>query len=357
MPQGTYFLVNDTRYDNHHGGLRVVGNLHAAMARRGWTCVGSLPSSSTVRGLRRRRHELAAARMILINGEGSLHHDSRDALRLLEIAKVLLQTHPVVLLNALFQQNDPAQWAPALKRFAAVYARDARSQSELHQLGVDAGNVPDLTFYEYQQQPTGERTRLLCTDSVSRDWTRGALRRCERDPEMDFQTLLTGQLRFKRGPRDWPRAVKYRLYPRLARLGLPIPASHRALLYAQPDSDQFLKRFSASRAVCAARYHAVCFALQQAIPFIAVASNSYKSEALIEEVGLSLQSYLLPPLAFEQIKERLARVSAGYRADEQKIRQFNRRARERIDAMFDAIAFIGCASSRVIAAGGRGSSR
>ena len=35
MKRRTYFLVNDTRYDNHHGCLTVVQNLHEAMEKKG----------------------------------------------------------------------------------------------------------------------------------------------------------------------------------------------------------------------------------------------------------------------------------------------------------------------------------
>lgn len=340
MKPSTYFLVNDTRYDNHHGGLTVVRNLHLGLARRGWTCTGSLPVSATAGQLRRHRRELAAAQLIVVNGEGSLHHDGRNAGRLYDVCAALLEeARPIALINAVWQDNDPARWKPLLERLAAISVRDRRSQDQLRAMGVAAECAPDLTFYDYPRFTAPPRARYGCTDSVLKSWTEKVLRLCAQDREIEFLTLFAKELRYRRGFRDWDKAVKYRLYPRLwTAFGLPVPPRYRSLPFADAETAAFLGRLASCRAVCVARYHALCFALQQNVPFVAVASNSHKSEALLEEVGLPLDRYLIGPDEFDRLKERLEQAVRDYPAVQTTVAEFNRRAKERLEQLFDRLA-------------------
>lgn len=339
MPASAYFLVNDTRFDNHHGGLTVVKNLQLGLERRGWTCTGSLPVSATARQLPRHRPQIEAARLVVINGEGSLHHDSRNAGRLFEICAELQPVRPLALVNALWQDNDLARWKPLLARFVAVYARDRRSQAQLQAGGIDADYAPDLTFYEYPRFTGQPRARFGCTDSVLKSWTAQVLQLCQADEDFTYLPLFTGQLQFRRGARDWEKALKYAVYPWLSRIcEVPVPPRYRALDCAIGETEAFLCRLASCRAVCAARYHALCFALQQNIPFVAVTSNSHKSEALLEEVGLPRENCLIGPNETEDLKARLEAAVAGHPAVAGQIEEFNRRARQLLDGMFDRIA-------------------
>lgn len=339
MKPRAYFLVNDTRYDNHHGGLTVVKNLHLGMARRGWTCVGSLPVSSSVRQLKRHRRQINAAQRIIVNGEGSLHHDSRNTGRLFDICSALQQTHPVALINAVWQDNDATLWEPLLARLTAVYARDRRSQNQLQALGIDADYAPDLTFYDYPTFTPPARSGFCCTDSVLKSWTEQVLRLCAQDPEIGFLPLFTGEMRHVRGLRDWNKVIKYSVYPGLWKtFGVPVPPRYRSLPQAIPDTHAFLEKLASFRAVCAARYHALCFVLQQNVPFIAVASNSHKSESLLEEVGLPTGAGFIGQAEIGCVKERLAQAVRDHPAVEEKVAAFNRSAKQRIDGMFDRIA-------------------
>ena len=332
----TYFLVNDTRYHNHHGCLTVIRNLHLGMQRRGWTCVGSLPVSASVRQLGRYRRQLREARLVVVNGEGTLHHDRRGAQRLLAVCEELQKHHPVVLVNALWQDNDAARWQSVLDGFTSITTRDRRSQAQLRALGVDAHYAPDLTFYDYPKATVTHRSKFGCTDSVLNRWTTAALEQCAQDDDMRFCPVYTGDLRYSRGPRDWGRKVKYRLYPWLGRqFGLKIPPRYRSLEYAERDTGVFLETLAACSAVCVARYHVLCFAVQQQVPFIAVASNSHKSEALVEELGLPLEQYVVAPADFTGIKVRLAQAADDYPQYKEAIATFNREAKAQIDAMFD----------------------
>ena len=338
-PAQTYFLVNDTRYDNHFGGLTVIKNLQAGMSTRGWHCCGSLPVSSSSRHLPAHRNAIRTARRIIINGEGSLHHNSRNTRRLLEICKNLRQTHPLILVNAVWQDNDPAEWLPLLRDFKAVYARDRRSRKQLQEIGIAAQYAPDLTFYDYPTLPAQPRADYLCTDSVNPVWTRAALAACRRDEQLTFITLFTASLRYRRGPKDWHKILKYRLYPLLQQnLKIPVPPRYQSLPYAVDELNALLQKIAACRAVCTARYHALCFALQQETPFVAVASNSHKSEALLEEIGIPPKLFMLAGNDIDELKTKLMQAEDAYPGIQPAIQRFKQSAKQKINSMFDQIA-------------------
>jgi hypothetical protein len=331
-----YFLVNDTRYDNHHGGLMVVGNLHQAMLKRGWRCSGSLPVSSPAGQLAKRN--LQQTRLVIVNGEGSLHHDNRNANRLLEICRELQKTHPVVLLNTIWQENDPGRWLPVLQDFAGIYTRDRRSQKELAGLGIRAGYAPDLTFYDYPEFSNETRGKFGCTDSVLYSWTERALELCSKSDGIDFVTLFTGELKYTRGPKDWGRQLKYQLYPWVwEKMHLRVPPRYRSLQFAISDTGEFLQRLSSYRALCVARYHALCFAIQQKIPFLAVPSNSHKSEALLEEAGLPLDIFLFKDDDIAALEQKLREAADIFPEFEETIDAFRKTAKQKINTMFDTI--------------------
>lgn len=338
MRRKTYFLVNDTRYDNHHGCLTVIRNLHAAMLARGWRCTGSLPVSSSVTGLTRCRNQLKRADLILVNGEGSLHHDSRNAKRLFAICERLVTSHPVCLMNSVWQKNDPERWRPLVNRLQSVFVRDRRSQQELSKIVESVGYAPDLTFYDYPKFEKQQSGGYLLTDSVLSSLTENLLQLADSDQEIDFVTLFTDHLIYTRGLKDWPKRVKYRVNPFFWRtLRINVPPRYKALKFAYARTEDLLGRFASSRGVCVARYHALCFVLQQQIPFVAIRSNSHKSESLLEEAGLPLGSFLISPDDIVRTKERLAKNVESFSEFLPQIRHYNKQARRQIDEMFDAV--------------------
>lgn len=338
MRRKTYFLINDTRYDNHHGCLAVIRNLHAAMHARGWQCAGSLPVSSSAGKLVRCLAELKAADLILVNGEGSLHHDSRNAMRLFDICELLASTHPVVLLNSVWQENNPEKWQPLVNQMHSVFVRDRLSQRELSKIVENVGYAPDLTFYDYPKLKKQRDGGYLYTDSVINPLTKKLQRLAAKDPEIDFVTLFTDRLIHTRGMRDWAKRIKYRVNPMLwGTFHINVPTRYKSLKFALANTDDLLARFVSSRGVCVARYHALCFAIQQQVPFVAIRSNSHKSESLLEDVGLPLDRFLVASDDIMQIKERLEDIARGFSDFAPRINRFNEHARHQINLMFDAV--------------------
>lgn len=78
---------------------------------------------------------LDKADLVIVNGEGSFHHNRRNDLA--DISK----RYPSVLINTVFDDNDVD-----LSNFLYIAARESMSASQIINKGVTAEVVPDITF-------------------------------------------------------------------------------------------------------------------------------------------------------------------------------------------------------------------
>lgn len=334
-----YYLLNDTRYENHHGCLTVVDNLINAMQQRGATLVGSLPVGRGVEQLRQDA-SLASAELVIINGEGTLHHNTGSSQKLMASARYALEQHkPVVLLNALWQDNAPEQWRDVLEQLSAIYCRDRRSQQQLIDAGFSARYAPDLTFFSDYPAPQPGGEKIGITDSVHHQLSRQLMQAQSTLPQAQFLPLLLNNQPFQLAE-PLGRRIKRWLYPRLHRsVGLPVRPYYRCLAWGSPDTAHYMTELRQCRAVLTARYHCLCFCLQQGIPWLALSSNSHKVEALLEEIGLPAEQLLLAELPADpaQLNNALDNAMAVLAEHQQQITDFNQQAKERIAQMFDHI--------------------
>ena len=160
---------------------------------------------------------LESCDLVVVNGEGCLHHGRR--MDLLELA----DHFPSALVNAVYQ-DMPRN--PHLQRFKYVAARESYSAFEMaKQRDKPICVVPDLLFAAPLEKGDGSAGTVI-TDSVN----------------------------------------------------------HGGGIGAQPANLQQI--LNAERLV-AGRFHAVCAAMLCGIPFTAYGTNSWKTEALLSDAGLS----------------------------------------------------------------------
>lgn len=313
------------------------------MFKLGWHCCGSLPVSASPSSLKSRKKQIEQADLVIVNGEGSLHHNSRNATYLKHILSQLIDHKPIALINALWQENDPETWSDILPRLKAVFVRDKQSQQEISNY-VEAQFAPDLTFYHYpnmqhlQRAENASGARFAITDSVKNDWTNLALAYIREQRDTDLLTLFTGEIAYSRGWKDRFKKLKYQLYPTLAKnTPLKVPPRYRAIAFAKRDTHDFLKQMVSYQAVGIARYHALCFAIQQETPFVAIASNSHKSEALIREIGLPEAVFMMSASELKDMPIKLQAAINAYPEYRSLIRAYKKQATQQITHMFSVI--------------------
>ena len=339
---GTYWIVNDTRYDNHHGCLTVIRNLENAMRTRGWSCGGALPVGAKPSDINRYLGARRSPDLVIVNGEGSLHDEGRNCRRLLAVCHELQKKYPVVLVNALWENVTDPLAGKVLRGFRSVYTRDRQSQQEIVDLDVDAGCAPDLTFLSY---PSFNRDsfegsgRYLCTDSVVRSWSDSAYQYCSASDELDYLTMFTPTVTHKRGISGYVKSAKNVIYPRLySKTSLRVPPKYRALTsMAFDDTYDLLVKMQEYDAICVARFHALCFAIQQGIPFLVADTNSRKSISLLAELGMPEDRFTIARTEIADLPERLEFVSSAYNSFRSSNEIFCVKAAESINSMFDQI--------------------
>jgi hypothetical protein len=269
------FLVNDTYLDNRHFGCEMV----SATFREQFARTGLELTGSATKHLDPARHaaKLDAADLVVINGEGTLHHNrSRN---LLELAA----RYPSVLVNAVFEDN--AETAHLLKDFRLIACRESLSARYVGSLGFPAEVCPDVIFasaFIRAFSPEPPQHDLGLTDSVR--WRRSRL----------------GPIRLKR------------------KFGFP----------AECGIVDYLKTFTSYRRLCIGRFHGVALASMLGIPFSSWESNTWKTRGLMRDMGAE-------HLHFTTQQEAIAHVPRDF---PESIRQFAAAAPGRIEALFDRIA-------------------
>jgi hypothetical protein len=213
-------LVNDTSMHNAHFGTQLVGQtFREQLSRVGCDLIGAI-------GLDAAGHRdlLERADLVIINGEGSIHHGRN--LPILELA----EHYPCVLVNCVWQDNPPL---PALHAMKLVTVRESLSGARLDEQGVPYRIVPDVSFASMllrAHQRQGPTEDIGLTDNVrARD---------------------SGFSPFTDNPHRYLREMG-----RFARL-------------------------------CVGRFHAAVAASVLGIPFSTWPSNTHKTEGMMHDMGV-----------------------------------------------------------------------
>lgn len=238
--------------------------------------------------------ECLAAGLVLINGEGALHHGRPAVADVVELAK-LRGAKPTVLLNTSWFDNPP-ELARALAAFAIVSARESASAARIAADGPPLRVVPDLAIRHALR--SGLRWRgggpVMVSDSTKPPLTR-RLRALARQRHWDYLPALA----FPETPRPGAKSRKIRRRAKLARVLGPlgrflVSPRYHAHAAGTARTDDYLARLAASGGVITGRFHTVCFALAMRVPFLAVGSNTPKIEAILSDAGLDPAKRVVP---------------------------------------------------------------
>lgn len=213
-------LVNDTSMFNAHFGTQLVGQtFREQLARLGCELIGAVGQRFGD------CHALfSRADLLVINGEGSIHHGRN--LHLVELAK----RYPCVLINCVWEEN-PAHEALGLMKTITV--RESYSAALLESQGFRCRIVPDVSFASMllrAHQRPGPTADLGYTDNV-------------RDRESGFTPFA-------------------------------------------PTPHAYLNELSRYRRLCIGRFHAAVAASVLRIPFSTWPSNTFKIEGMMQDMGV-----------------------------------------------------------------------
>ncbi|MGL6315388.1 hypothetical protein [Vibrio sp. WXL103] len=217
-------FVNDTSTFNNHFGCQLVGQtIREQISRVGMEITLTL-------GLKFKltdeiHNALSQADLVIINGEGCVHHGRNK--HLLDLAK----RYKCVLINCVYEKNP--EWEE-LNYFKYVSARESYSAREILKVRAQCDVVPDVIFassYLNSFLVPKPNLDIGFTDNVT-------------DTSVGF------------GPK-----------PKLIR-------------------DYFVE-LSKYKRLCIGRFHAVISAIVMEKPFSSWDSNTFKTRAMMEDIGIS----------------------------------------------------------------------
>jgi len=187
--------------------------------------------------------------LFIMNGEGSMHHDSIGfAKKMTEIKEAIEQGKRVVLANTVWQDNPP-EAAEILRRCERITVREVRSQAALRAIGVDSDVAIDQSFYDPvdEQECVPElRGKVILTDFFSREFNS-----------------------FVKVTAKWTQ-------------------THHYVQMHELSWSDMVKLLRSARVLLTGRHHAVYAACRARTPFLTMRGNTHKIEGLLESAGVNI---------------------------------------------------------------------
>lgn len=312
-------IMNDTGGGTHFGCDRVMRVIESNLARRGVV----VTAKSRVRNKwwedKVFLKAAEAADIIVINGEGTCHHARPHGEHLLRIVEHPVGADkPVVLINAMYQEN-PKEWGRYLAKFALIAARDSWSAAAMKEAGArEVIVLPDLSMSEgfHAEADRVVRTTLTVGESVLPEVSEQLIALADSRSDAVLLPLVT-VLKGLKLKYPWPLRQLRKLYVH-AHKGLFI-LKHRGVQFSK-DEAEFSSRLVRSYLHVSGRFHAICIAITTKTPFLAITSNSWKIQALLEDLGIdksrivdvaSLPELLAKPKAFAFSADELRNFEAA----------------------------------------------
>jgi hypothetical protein len=271
------FLLNDTYLQQRHFGCELVSStFREQFARVGLEMIGSAPKLYSAT---KYAEKMQAADLIVLNAEGSIHHNRNS--HLLEVAA----KYPAVMVNGVFEDNEGI--APLLKNFLFISCRESLSASYIRDLGFQSAVTPDVIF-----------------SSI-------ALRSYTKDPAPKELGLT-----------DSVKSNKIRVGP--------FTRKREYGFTAERSFVDYFEELTSYRRLCIGRFHGVVAASVLGIPFSSWESNTWKIRGLMKDMNAEHLHFASQDEAVRHVPQVMP-ISVAEFAEEAVIR---------IDAMFDQIAEI-----------------
>ncbi len=284
-------ILNDTSFENHHGCELVMKNIHHLLKKNNIEVIGTNPTDVDWFNNKHFVKKISKVDIVIVNGEGTLHHAQPRAKNLITIGKYVKEIFriPIVLINTTYQDNGD-YFAEYIKYFDLIYVRDKLSQIELSVYNISSKVVPDLTYYNtYNQNKENSKNRIGLTDSVDTKLSEKLYNYSTQSALYSYlPTLTNSQIRA-----DLQSIIRYyKFYTKklmiflLFRLGYKL--SHQSIksLFYINNYKEYIREISGLKLIITGRYHALCFAIQTLTPFVTIKSDYHKYEGMLNDIGI-----------------------------------------------------------------------
>ncbi len=310
-------LLNDTTSARHAGCELVMGNTLAQCRLAGIDIVESISfkETETFQSRLTRHHD---ANIVLINGEGTMHHDRPAALQLGRAARKAKQNGlSVVLFNTVWEGNQ--QLDEFLPSFDLIFCRESLSTQAIIDAGFHAETVPDMVFATPRpaRVEESERSGIAVIDSVS-----GSLSK-----RLAFFSIKKGYRFLPISQTRYDQFSRKRILNRILTWRGGAPLFHW--------EDDLPKRLSTLDHVISGRFHGTCLSFLAGTPAASIASNSHKTRGLYKDIGLDPET--IHPADKRFCMDTLKKQILQQKDRRDQIELYVQNAPNRIQTMFESI--------------------
>ena len=284
-------LLNDTSYEFHHGCEVVVKNIKELLLKNDIKIIDTNPVGINWMKNQKFIKNMYKADIIIVNGEGTLHHAQQRAKELVSIAKYSKENLniPIVLINSIYQDNGD-KIAEYMKYFDKIFVRETLSKNDLNQYAINSEVVPDMTFYsKYNINNKKVSNEIGITDSVYLDLSE-ELYNISLQNNYIYLPALTDMKLKTNSIKSLLRYIKYFIYKHtkkiLNKFGYKLNHQSIRTFYYINGYENYINQIANLKFLIVGRYHSLCFALKTNTPFIALKSNSHKIEGMLEDIGI-----------------------------------------------------------------------
>lgn len=284
-------VFNDTSTHPHHGCQQVMQNLYSMLAKLNIRVIGKSYVDTEWSTDEKLLASIEEADILIINGEGTIHHDAMAGAELLKVGLYARSLgKKSILINCTYQNNSPEN-KRLLEAFDLISVRESWSQKELDKIDVESVLVPDLVFYEWLDNQDVPREGLAFTCSVSRSLTAKMMSRFKGGSI--YLPIISAQLPVQHkstGSTAVRKSVKTPLVKKLKNLFLVLIArclKWRFKTRRFKTAELYAAEIGKVEFLTVARFHALCFAIMKMTPFLALSSNTFKMEAVLSDIGIA----------------------------------------------------------------------
>jgi len=296
------------------------------------------------------KSDIVGAELVVVNGEGTIHHDAYFARKILEVGKFCqLYNVKSFLINSTIQEMEYDGFFECMRSFDGIYVREYLSKEYLSNIGVKSTVVPDMTFYN-STGPSKVRSGVSTTCSVYESLTfslaeisisngfeftnihyeglpRGSYSSGERSLSV-VRSFLNRCLRHIRGYKMIPKKLIFR--NKLTRV------LKKLKVFEFNNHVSYQEHLSKKELVICGRYHAMCMSIANRVPVLALESNSFKVSGLISDIGLNKRRIV----SESQLYELNGDFRFEYTSEElSKLDSYVSNAKKSIDDMFEEIFY------------------
>ncbi|MCF6267470.1 MAG: polysaccharide pyruvyl transferase family protein [Desulfuromusa sp.] len=331
-------LLNDTSFEQHHGCCVVIANIKTLLRERGLHLLATNPVGVPWEDNVSFRKKMDDSDIVLINGEGTIHHSQPRALDLITVVDYAKKHNkPTALINCTYQDNNDYIHDRA-GLFDKVYVRESLSQDELRENGIQSSVVPDLTFFQEPFRLPTPRNGVGVTDSVDTEFSEKLYHFSKRQDMVYLPALAKQNFRLDRGTlrRQFKDLMKSVCFKALQMAGGSISFNRQRFLASYASTDRYINTIAKLELLMSARFHSCCFAVKTLTPMIAFASNSHKIQGMFKDIGLDSRRLIEQGDLGEP--SDLNQYSQYSPKELHNLISYNKIAVEKINHMFDSIA-------------------